>query len=109
MSQVPETTPQALQSALSQEGQAPLLIDVRTPGEFAGGHIEGAINIPLNELPQRFREVEASPEQAIVTICRSAKRTIPATLFLHEQGFAEATQLAGGMIAWHAAGLPTVT
>lgn len=107
MSEVPETTVQELHELLASS-EAPLLIDVRTPAEFSSGHIDGAVNLPLNELPQRLPELNAASDRAIVTICRSAKRTIPATQFLHAQGFELATQLAGGMLAWHAAGLPTV-
>ena len=105
---VPETSPAKLQAQLQQE-PAPLLVDVRTPGEFAEGHIEGAINIPLNELPQRLQELPQQKSRPIVTICRSARRTIPATQLLLVQGYQEARQLAGGMNAWHAEGLPTVS
>ena len=108
VSPVPETPPLVLAAQLSSPN-LPLLIDVRTPPEFAEGHIEGAINIPLMELTQRLDELPASKEQAIVTVCSSAKRTIAATHLLMMEGYEDTRQLAGGMNAWVDAGLPTVS
>ena len=104
---VPETPPSVLAAQLCAASR-PLIVDVRTPPEFAEGHIEGALNIPLMELSQRLDELPSSKTQAIVTVCRSAKRTIPATHLLIAQGYADTRQLAGGMNAWLKAGLPTV-
>ncbi len=62
------------------------VIDVRTPGEFAGGHVAGSINIPLNELPQRISEIK--DKQHIVLCCASGGRSASATMFLQQNGIA---------------------
>jgi len=61
------------------------IIDVRTPGEFMGGHVAGSKNIPLNELPERIAEVKKLP-QPITLCCASGMRSSQATRFLTEQG-----------------------
>jgi len=50
------------------------IIDVRTPGEFAEGHVPGSVNIPLDQLPQRIEEVQRM-EAPIVLCCRSGARS----------------------------------
>jgi rhodanese-related sulfurtransferase len=94
--------------ALSRElGQAtpPQLVDVRTAREFAHGHIEGAINVPVTELAGRLAGLAVDPARPVVAICLSAHRSIPAVRLLRGHGL-QARQLAGGMLAWRARGLP---
>jgi len=62
------------------------LVDVRTPGEFGGGHLTGAINIPVSELPQRLREVGAK-DQPIVVYCASGARSARAKSLLQAAGY----------------------
>jgi phage shock protein E len=61
------------------------IVDVRTPGEFMGGHVAGSINIPLNEIPQRVSELK-SMKQPIVLCCASGGRSGQATAFLQQHG-----------------------
>jgi rhodanese-related sulfurtransferase len=80
-----------------------VLIDVREPGEWVSGHAPGAVHIPLGEL-----RVDAVPEaDAVYLICRSGNRSGQATKALRSAGF-DATNVAGGMIAWARAGLPVI-
>ena len=72
------------------------LIDVRTPGEFASGHIDGAVNIPVQELAQRLGEV---PQGPVVLYCRSGARSGNAANFLLSEGWTEVYNL-GPMSAW---------
>lgn len=74
------------------------LVDVRTPSEYGGGHIEGAINIPLNELGGRMSELgdKAGP---IVVYCRSGGRSGKAKQQLQAEGFSAVYNL-GPMTAW---------
>ncbi len=76
------------------------LIDVRTPGEFAGGHIEGAQNIPLSSLSSAELE-----QQPVWLICRSGGRSARGAAELSGRGV-EVVDVAGGMSAWSSAGLP---
>lgn len=61
------------------------IVDVRTPGEFMGGHVAGSINIPLQEIQARLDELKALP-QPIVLCCASGNRSGQATAFLKNQG-----------------------
>ncbi len=61
------------------------IVDVRTPAEFYGGHTEGSINIPLQEIQQRVEEVR-SLKQPLVLCCASGGRSGQATQFLMKQG-----------------------
>ncbi|HEY8208259.1 MAG TPA: rhodanese-like domain-containing protein [Myxococcaceae bacterium] len=74
------------------------LVDVRTPQEFAGGHLEGAVNIPLQELPDRLQEI-GPPQTAVVVYCAQGPRSAMAERFLRTQGFADVHNL-GGMKTW---------
>jgi len=60
------------------------LVDVRTPAEFAQGSVRGAVNIPLNELPQRMAEFQE--KENIVVFCRSGARSAQAKAFLDSKG-----------------------
>ena len=61
-----------------------MIVDVRTPGEFMGGHVAGSINIPLNEIPQRMEEFKNKAH--IVLCCASGARSGQATMFLRQNG-----------------------
>ena len=73
-----------------------VLLDVRTPAEFAAGIIPGAINIPLDELRDRVGEVPNAP---ITVYCQVGQRGHTATVFLREKGF-DAVNLDGGYKTW---------
>jgi phage shock protein E len=62
-----------------------IVIDVRTPGEFMGGHIEGSLNIPLHEIPARLDEI-MSMQQPLLLCCASGGRSAQATAFLRSRG-----------------------
>lgn len=61
------------------------VIDVRTPGEFMGGHVAGSINIPLQEIPERLEEIKTLP-QPLVLCCASGNRSGQATAYLKNFG-----------------------
>lgn len=82
------------------------LIDVRTPGEFAGGHAPGAVNVPLNELEGRISELEATKAGDVYLICAVGGRSIQATKLLEAKGWAHPINVEGGTNAWKAAGYP---
>jgi phage shock protein E len=71
------------------------VIDVRTPGEFKGGHYEGARNIPLQDLPDRLTEV-GDKKKAVVVYCASGMRSAQAARILTGAGFSDVTN-AGGL------------
>lgn len=94
--------PGQLAELLSQP-EHPAVIDVRSPQEFANGHIAGARNIPLDQLPARTAELPAGP---MVVHCASGYRSSAAVSWMASHQVAVATDLAGGFSAWVAAGLP---
>ena len=75
-----------------------LLVDVRSPKEFSAGHIEGAINIPVGELPERLPEL-GDKHEPIVLYCRSGARSGRALSLLQSQGFTSVSNL-GAMSRW---------
>jgi rhodanese-related sulfurtransferase len=74
------------------------LLDVRTPGEFAGGHLPGAVNIPVQDLERRLADVGPTHGEVIV-YCRSGHRSSRATDLLRQHGFTKVHNL-GPMTAW---------
>lgn len=84
----------------------PTVLDVREDDEWAAGHIEGAVHIPLVEVPGRLPELPSAAQ--LIVICRSGGRSARATAYLQQLGI-EAVNLGGGMQAWSAAGRPMVS
>ena len=82
--------------------EATQFIDVRRPDEVAQGSIDGARNIPLDELPQRLDELD--PQRRTVLLCRSGNRSTQAGDALVAAGFVDVVNLDGGMIVYEKAG-----
>jgi phage shock protein E len=70
-----------------------MLIDVRSPGEYAGGHLEGSINVPLDEFTRRITELVPDKATPIVLCCASGARSGAAAGWLQQQGY---TQVSNG-------------
>jgi len=83
-----------------------LVLDVREPNEYDAGHILNSKLIPLGKLKERMGELEKYRDQSIVVVCRSGNRSGTACYLLGKQGFAQAYNLAGGMLAWEKINLP---
>lgn len=81
------------------------IIDVRDPDELEGGFIEGALNIPLPELPARIAEISA--DKPVLAVCETGQRSYEAAEYLEAQGL-KAHNLEGGMWGWNLRGLPVV-
>lgn len=81
------------------------LLDVRTPGEFAGGHIDGSYNVPLANLPEHRDELMTTAEP-VVLICQSGRRADLAEDQLRAAGLPHIHVLDGGVNAWKSAELP---
>lgn len=81
--------------------QPPTLVDVRTPGEHAQGHLPGSRSIPLDELESRVEELRAGV--ALVVYCQSGVRSARAAALLRSAGLPAVSDLGGGYLAWQAA------
>jgi len=80
-------------------------IDVRSPSEFAAGHIPAAINIPMDEIESRIADL--SPLPRIILVCQGGKRASMTQALLADR-MPNLTVLTGGTNAWQQAGLPLV-
>ncbi|MEV6244865.1 rhodanese-like domain-containing protein [Streptomyces sp. NPDC051742] len=87
-----------------------LVLDVREDDEWAAGHVEGALHVPMSDFVARFGEVtEAMAERGrAYVMCRVGGRSAQVTQYLVQQGF-DAVNVDGGMLAWDGAGRPMVT
>ncbi len=85
---------------------APIILDVRTPEEYAAGHISGAINIPHNMLAARIDELSEYKNKQIVVHCQSGRRAGLAESVLREGGYNKILHLEGDMYAWRESKLP---
>ena len=84
-----------------------VLLDVRTPEEFVGGHIAEAVNVPLQALQAGVTAgLPADKRAAIVTICGIGKRSLAASQILKGLGYPDAKSSRGGMQAWVSEGQP---
>lgn len=89
-------------NALLETGVQPLLIDVREAHELANGVIEGAIHIPMNDVPARLEDFASYKDKCVVLICRSGKRSAQVGQFMEHVGFTDVINLDGGMNSWAA-------
>lgn len=96
-------SPAAYQQQFAETGTEHMLIDVRTPEEFASGHIEGAVNIPVDALAGRLSEVPTG--QPVVVYCRSGSRSATASKILADAGYSSIYDL-GGLQGWISQGFP---
>ena len=86
-----------------------VLLDVRTPAEFASGHISGATNIDFESgtFESDIQKLDKSKSYAVY--CRSGNRSGQATSLMAKDGFSTVFNLEGGLINWQSAGYPVVT
>ena len=77
-----------------------VVLDVREPLEWEHGHIDGALHIPLMQLPQRFTEL---PDGQTLVVCKIGGRSAQAVGYLVQQGI-DAVNLDGGMLEWAGSG-----
>jgi rhodanese-related sulfurtransferase len=85
-------------------GPAPVLVDVREPGEFLDVRAEGAVLMPMSQLAERH--VELPKDRPLLVICASGGRSAAATSFLLRSGWTDVVNVEGGTTAWAKAGLP---
>jgi rhodanese-related sulfurtransferase len=86
------------QKAFEMNKAGAVLLDVRTPAEVAKGMAsEAAVNVPLQELPQRLSEVPKDKD--LLVYCRSGKRSMAASKFLVENGYTRVFNVEGGILA----------
>jgi len=107
---IEDITPQEAFALIQDNQNNPdfVIIDVRTPEEFAEGHIENAVN--LDYYSETFRDElnKLDKNKTYLIYCRSGRRSSNALSVMEELGFREAYNVLGGIIEWKAEGLPIV-
>ena len=81
-----------------------VILDVREQSEWDGGHIPGALFIPMNDVPNRLKEIPT--DKTVIVQCRSGNRSGSVTEYLRNLGMNNVHNMSGGLKAWEAAGLP---
>src|SRR5579884_2847941 len=103
MDQLPHVEPE--EAARLAESEGAVLLDVREQEEWDAGHAPAARHLPMSTISGRAEEIPT--DRLIVCVCRSGGRSAAVTEALVNGGW-KAANLAGGMQAWEAAGLPVV-
>jgi phage shock protein E len=75
---------------------SPLIIDVRSPGEFAAGHVRGAVNLPLDRFAQEIAQLVPNPQTPVLLYCAAGSRSGMACSFMQQQGY---QQVSNGISA----------
>lgn len=99
--------PMRQETLLERQSRHPenlFVLDVRTPQEYAQGHVPGAVNVPYDQLASRLAEVPKDKD--IVLYCRSGRRTGLAADVLASNGYSRLSHLEGDMNAWIERGRP---
>jgi phage shock protein E len=95
-----------LLSRLEQKDPDLVVLDVRTPAEFAAGHVPGARNVSHDQLPAALAELSSLKDKPVVLYCRSGRRTALAEQTLRAAGFSKLLHLEGDFLAWEAGKRP---
>jgi phage shock protein E len=97
----PKIAADQLSERLDKKDAGLVVLDVRTPEEFAAGHVPGAVNIPYDQLSNRIAEITHAKNKDVVVYCRSGKRAAIAEDALAAHGFKNVKHLEGDMIKWN--------
>ena len=92
---------------LIREKGSLLVLDVRTVSEFNGGHLQGAVNIPVEVLTYHLSQLDKKDE--LLVYCRTGNRSITAVGILRENGYDRIYHMDGGIMAWGSAKFPIVS
>jgi rhodanese-related sulfurtransferase len=100
-----ETSVEALKALLSASAEVQL-VDVRDGWELDVAALSGAVHIPLPQLPASLEALDAA--RPVVLLCHHGMRSLQAAIWLRQQGFDQATSVAGGIDAWSRLIDPTI-
>lgn len=101
---VPQVDIEAVKKAIDEKKDF-LLIDVRTPEEYAEGHIQRSTLMPLQTLPENMVSLTDKTKQ-IYVYCRSGSRSTQAVIYLQQLGFTNVYNMSGGILSWNAKRFP---
>lgn len=98
-------SPAQAQELLTKEKEKVFLLDVRTPDEFAQGHIQDSTLVPVQLLSQNLSELDEIKNKKIVVYCASGMRSVSASRILSKHGFT-VLNMSGGIAQWKSDGFP---
>jgi phage shock protein E len=101
-------TPDDAASVLADAPDDLVILDVRTPEEFAEGHLDGAVLVDFYDADFADQLAELDPDVPYVVYCRSGNRSGQTLPLMQQLGFGSALDIGGGILAWADAGLPVV-
>ena len=87
----------------------PLILDVRTPGEYSRGHLENAVLVPVQILYAQLEKLSAYKDKDILIYCATGNRSTVASKILIDSGFTRITNMRYGIVDWAAQKYPIVT
>jgi rhodanese-related sulfurtransferase len=102
---VPQISADDVKQALDRN-QDVLILDVRTPGEFAKNRIKGAINIPVDQIENKIQSVIPDKNKKTYVYCLSASRSVHAVNAMTKFGYTDVYNLTSGLLAWRAKQYP---
>jgi len=102
---VPQITATDVKQALDGN-QDVLILDVRTPEEFAKNRIKGAINLPVDQVENKIQSVIPDKNKKIFAYCLSASRSVHAVNAMKKLGYTDVYNLTSGLLAWRAKQYP---
>jgi rhodanese-related sulfurtransferase len=105
-SDAPAISADALQARIAGGDSTLVVLDVRTPKEFAAGHVPGARNIAFDEVEGRLAELQADRDRDVVVYCHSGRRAALALGTLEKAGFKRLYHLEGDYTGWAAGSRP---
>jgi rhodanese-related sulfurtransferase len=89
-----------------QDGESPVILDVRSPREYQQGHVPSAVNLPYQQIGRRMAELEQIRDRQVIVYCEVGPRARVAQSMLQQAGFPDVQHLAGDMAGWRRARLP---
>jgi len=92
--------------AAQESGSEFVVLDVREPWERDVARLEGTLDIPMNEIPDRLGDLPQ--DKPIAVLCRSGARSLKVTQFLRMNGFPKVSNVVGGILGWGEAYDPTM-
>jgi phage shock protein E len=102
-------TPDDAAAVLADAPDDLVILDVRTPEEFAEGHIDGAVLVDFYDADFADQLAALDPDVPYLVYCRSGNRSGQTLPLMQQLGFGSAVDVGGGILAWADAGLPVVT
>jgi rhodanese-related sulfurtransferase len=101
-------SPQQASSVIASPPADLVVLDVRTPEEYAEGHLDGAVLVDFYDADFADQLSQLDPDVPYLVYCRSGNRSGQTLTMMEQLGFASAADVDGGIVAWQDAGLPIV-